>query len=154
MLVLTKGLSRYKVVLAKTVLLLLLWTVGYGICFGITYGYNAYFWDNSIINNLLFSVTIWWLFGVWVICLIVLFSSLLQNNAGVILCVGGTVLLAYLLSIIPKVKAYSPTVLINTNSILTGVEEIDAYVKAIVITVFLCIVCVAVSIPIVNKRQL
>lgn len=154
LLVLTKGLSRYKVVLAKTVLLLLLWTVGYGICFGITYGYNAYFWDNSIINNLLFSVTIWWLFGVWVICLIVLFSSLLQNNAGVILCVGGTVLMAYLLSIIPKVKAYSPTVLINTNSILTGVEEIDAYVKAIVITVFSCIVCVAVSIPIVNKRQL
>lgn len=154
LLVLTKGLSRYKVVLAKAVLLLLLWTVGYGICFGITYGYNAYFWDNSIINNLLFSVTIWWLFGVWVICLIVLFSSLLQNNAGVILCVGGTVLLSYLLSIIPKVKAYSPTVLINTNSILTGVEEIDAYVKAIVITVFLCIVCVAVSIPIVNKRQL
>ncbi len=154
LLVLTKGLSRYKVVLAKAVLLLLLWTVGYGICFGITYGYNAYFWNNSIINNLLFSVTIWWLFGVWVICLIVLFSSLLQNNAGVILCVGGTVLLSYLLSIIPKVKAYSPTVLINTNSILTGVEEIDAYVKAIVITVFLCIVCVAVSIPIVNKRQL
>lgn len=154
LLVLTKGLSRYKVVLAKAVLLLLLWTVGYGICFGITYGYNAYFWDNSIINELFFSVTIWWLFGVWVICLIVLFSSLLQNNAGVILCVGGTVLLAYLLSIIPKVKAYSPTVLINTNSILTGVEEIDAYVKAIVITVFLCIVCVAVSIPIVNKRQL
>lgn len=154
LLVLTKGLSRYKVVLAKTVLLLLLWTVGYGICFGITYGYNAYFWDNSIINNLLFSVTIWWLFGVWVICLIVLFSSLLQNNAGVILCVGGTVLLAYLLNIIPKVKAYSPIVLMNTNSILTGVEEIDAYVKAIVITVFLCIVCVAVSIPIVNKRQL
>ena len=84
----------------------------------------------------------------------VLFSSLLQNNAGVILCVGGTVLLAYLLSIIPKVKAYSPAVLINTNSILTGVEETDAYIKAIVIAASLCIVCVAVSIPIINKRQL
>ncbi len=154
LLVLTKGLSRYKVVLAKTVLLLSLWTAGYGICFSITYGYNAYFWDNRIMNNLFFSVIIWWLFGVWVICLLVLFSSLLQNNAGVILCVGGMVLLVYLLSIIPKVKAYSPTVLINTHSILTGVEEIDAYVKAIVITVFLCIVCVAVSIPIVNRRQL
>ena len=76
LLILTKGLSRYKVVLAKAVLLLSLWTVGYGICFAITYGYNAYFWDNSIMNNLVFSVTIWWLFGVWVICLIVLFSSL------------------------------------------------------------------------------
>lgn len=154
LLVLTKGLSRYKVVLAKTALLLSLWTVGYGICFAITYGYNAYFWDNSIANNLFFSVTIWWMFSIWVICLIVLFSSLLQNNTGVTLCVGGTVSLAYLLSIIPKVKAYSPTVLMNTNSILMGVEEIDVYIKAIVITVFLCIICVAVSIPIVNKRQL
>lgn len=154
LLVLTKGLSRYKVVLAKTVLLLSLWTVGYGICFAITYGYNAYFWDNGIANNLFFSVTIWWLFGVWVICLIVLFSSLLRNNTGVSLCTGGTVVLAYLLSIIPKVKAYSPTVLMNTNSLLMGVEEIDAYRKAIVIAVSLCIVCVAVSIPVINKRQL
>ena len=145
LLILTKGLSRYKVVLAKAVLLLSLWTVGYGICFAITYGYNAYFWDNRIMDHLVFSVTI---------CLMVLFSSLLQNNAGVILCVGGTVLLAYLLSIIPKVKAYSPTVLMNTNSILTGAGETDAYIKAIVITAFLCIVCVAVSIPVVNKRQL
>lgn len=153
LLVLTKGLSRYKVVLAKAVLLLSLWTVGYGICFAITYGYNACFWDNSIADNLFFSATIWWLFGVWVICLIILFSSLLQNNTGVILCVGGTVLLAYLLSILPKVKVYSPTVLMNTNSILMGAEEIDAYIKAIVITASLCIVCVAVSIPIVNKRQ-
>lgn len=154
LLVLTKGLSRYKVVLAKTTLLLSLWTVGYGIYFAITYGYNAYFWDNGIANNLFFSVTIWWLFGIWVICLIVLFSSLLQNNTGVALCIGGIVLLAYLLSIIPNVKAYSPTILMNTNSLLMGLEEIDTYIKAIVITVFLCIVCVAVSIPIINKRQL
>lgn len=62
LLVLTKGLSRYKVVLAKTVLLLSIWTVGYEICFTITYGYNEYFWDNSIANNLFFSnyvVDIW-----------------------------------------------------------------------------------------------
>ena len=136
LLVLTKGLSRYKVVLAKTALLLSLWTVGYGIYFAITYGYNAYFWDNGII------------------CLIVLFSSLLQNNTGVALCIGGTVLLAYLLSVIPKVKAYSPIALMNTSSLLIGEAEIDAYIKAIVVAVSLCIVCVAVSIPVINKRQL
>ncbi len=154
LLVLTKGVSRYKIVLAKTVLLLSLWTVGYGICFAITYGYTAYFWDNSIANNLFFSVTIWWLFGIWVLCLIVLFSSLLQNSTGVSLCTGGTVLSAYLLSIIPKIKAYSPTVLMHACSLLMGVEEREAYIKAIVIAVSLCIVCVAVSIPVINKRQL
>lgn len=154
LLVLTKGLSRYKVVLAKTLLLLSLWTFGYGLCFAITYGYNAYFWDNGIADNLFFSVSVWWLFGVWVICLIVLFSSLLQNNTGVSLCTGGTVFLAYLLSVIPKVKAYSPTMLMGTDSLLTGAEGIDAYTKAVVVAAALCVVCVAVSIPVINKKQL
>ena len=94
LLVLTKGVSRYKIVLAKTVLLLSLWTVGYGICFAITYGYTAYFWDNSIANNLFFSVTIWWLFGIWVLCLIVLFSSLLPHRTAAFLPTGAPVLSA------------------------------------------------------------
>lgn len=154
LLVLTKGLPRYKVVLAKTVLLLSLWTAGYGICFAITYGYNDYFWNNGIANNLFFSVTVWWLFGVWAICLIVLFSSLLQNNTGVSLCTGGTVLMAYLLSIIPKARVYSPAMLMDINSLLMGTEEAGAYIKAIVIAALLCIVCVTVSIPVINKKQL
>lgn len=154
LLALTKGLSRYKVVLSKTVLLLSLWTLGYGLCFSITYGYTAYFWDNSIANHLFLAAAIWWLFGVWVIGLIVLFSSLLQNNTGVTLCIGGTVLLAYLLRFIPQAKTFSPAVLMNTNSILMGVEEMDAYIKAILITASMCIICVSASIPIINKRQL
>ena len=154
LLVLTKGLSRYKIVLAKTVLLLSFWTFGYGLCFAITYSYNAYFWDNSIAENLFSSVAVWWLFGIWVICLMILFSSLLQNNTGVILCIGVSVLFAYLFSVIPKAKVYSPAVLMDTNSLLIGTEGMDAYIKAIVVAAAMCIVCVAVSIPVINKRQL
>lgn len=54
-LVLTKSLSRYKVVLEKTAVLLTQWTAGYAMCFTVTYGYNAYFWDNNIANNLFFQ---------------------------------------------------------------------------------------------------
>ena len=153
-LALTKGLSRYKVVLAKTVLLLSLWTLGYGLCFSITCGYTAYFWDNSIVNHLFFAAAVWWLFGVWVISLIVLFSSLLLSNTSVTLCTGGIAVSAYLLSVIPKVKAYSPALLMDTNSILIGVEKIDVYIKAILITVSMCIICISASIPIINKKQL
>ena len=132
LLALTKGLSRYHVVLGKT----------------------AYFWDNSIVNHLFFAAAMWWLFSVWVIGLIVLFSSLLQNNTNVTLCIGGTVLLAYLLRIIPQGKAFSPAMLMNSNSILTGVEETDAYIKAILMTASMCVICVLASIPLLNKRQL
>ena len=72
---LTKGLERFKVVIAKTLLLIVVWTIGFWLCFGITYGYNAYFWDNSVAQNLIFSVVCWWLFGVLVISLIILFSK-------------------------------------------------------------------------------
>lgn len=41
-LTLTKGLHRHTVVISKALLLIVLWSVGYWLCFGITYGYNAY----------------------------------------------------------------------------------------------------------------
>ena len=154
LLVLTKGLSRYKVVLAKTVLLLSLWTFGYGLCYAITYGYNAYFWDNGIAQNLFLAAANWWLFGVWVICLIVLFSTLLKNNTEVSLCTGGIVLLMYLLSIIPKAKVYSPTMLLDANSLLIGAEDVDTYITAIIIAAVFGVICIAVSIPVMNKKQL
>ena len=153
-LILTKGMSRYKVVLAKTILLLLLWTFGYGLCFGITYGYNAYFWDNGIAHSLFSAAAAWWLFGVWVICLLVLLSSLLKNHTEVSLCTGGIVLSAYLLGMLPKVKAYSPTVLMDAGSVLSGVQGADAYRKAVMAAAVLCIVCVAASIPFINRKQL
>src|SRR5690606_32628275 len=77
-LVLTKGLPRNVVVLAKSLFMLISWTVGYWMCFGITYAYNAYFWDNSIANNLFFSAATWYLFGLLTVCLLILFS-VLQN---------------------------------------------------------------------------
>jgi ABC-2 type transport system permease protein len=45
-LALTKGLDRYKVVVAKVFVLFALWTVCYFASFGITYAYNSFFWDN------------------------------------------------------------------------------------------------------------
>lgn len=153
LLVLTKGLPKYKVVLAKTVLLFSLWTVGYALCFTITYSYNAYFWDNNIANNLSFSVAIWWLFGIWVTSLIVLFSSLLRNNTGVTLCIGGSLLLAYFCNIIPKVKTYSPLMLTNTTPLLLGTEAPHTYTPPIIIVAVLCIINIIVSIPITNSNH-
>lgn len=154
LLVLTKGLSRAKVVLAKSVLMLFLWTFGYWMIFGITYAYNAYYWDNSIAENLFAAVALWWLFGIWVISLMILFSTLLQNNTGVSLCSGIIVVLSYVLHIIPKTKPYSPMMLTDGNILLTGMENMDAYTKAIIVTAILSVVCIAVSIPIINKKQL
>ncbi len=151
---LAKGLERYKVVIAKTAILTVLWTVGYWLCFGITYAYNAYFWDNSVAQSLMFSALCWWLFGLWTVSLTVLFSALASANTGVLVGTGGVVLSFYLLGMLPKMKDWLPTRLSDGNSLIYGTVEAKSYTAAILITVALSLACFAVSIPVFHKKQL
>ena len=153
-LALTKGLHRYKVVMAKLTVLIILWTMLYWMCFGITYGYNSYFWDNSVANNLFFSVTCWWLFGMWVIALVGLFSTLMKANTGVLAGTGCVVFGLYLLGLFQKVKEYVPTRLMDGNSLIYGLAEPQEYGKAMVVALIFSIICLVGSIPIFNKKQL
>lgn len=149
---LTKGLDRYKVVISKTVILLTFWTLDYWICFGITYGYNAYFWDNSIAENLLFSAICWWIFGLWVTFVMVLFSVIGTSNTGVLVGTGSVVLAIYLLGLFPKCKEYVPTRLMDGNSLIYGIVETQTYMTPIIITIVFSVICFGISFPIFNKK--
>lgn len=151
---LTKGLQRYKVVCAKTVVLTVFWTMGYWLCFGITYGYSTYFWDNTIVQNLTLSVLCWWVFGLWVIGLLVFFSALAKENAVVLVGTGCLVLLSSLLSFLPKLQKFLPTQLTDGNSLIYGMSEVSKYMPALAIAVAMMLVCFGISIPIFNKKQL
>jgi len=153
-LALTKGVERYKVLIAKATVLIVLWSAGYWMCYGITYLYNSYFWDNSIASNLLFSAFCWWLFGVWTLLLMVLFSTLADSNTGVMAGTGGVVLAVYLLGLLPKCEDYSPALLMDGNSLIYGMKQAEGYGTAIWITVALCVVCVVLSVPIMNKKKM
>jgi len=105
-LILTKGVSRYKIVLSKALALLALWTVGYWLCYGVTYAYIAYYWDQSVMVNLMPAVTYWWLFGMWTVCLSVLFSVLSRSYTTVLCGTGACVLMSYLLARLPRLNKY------------------------------------------------
>lgn len=152
--ILTKGLPRYQVVLAKALTMLLVWSVGYWLCFGVTYGYTAYFWDNSVAENLIFSTLAWWGFGLWSIGLTVLFSTLASSSTGVLLGTGCTVLASYLLGLLPKLQKFVPSKLMDGNSLIYGVDGIDGYLPALAVALGMMVICTAFSIPIFNKKQL
>lgn len=153
-LVLTKGLNRYKVIVAKALTLFLTWSVCYWSCFGITYGYNAYFWDNSVAHNLIETVVFYWLVGVLVVALIVLFSVLSQNITGVLLGTGGVFAGCYIVGMIPKLSKYLPTKLMNTTEVLSGAQKISEYYGALIVTVLVTVVAFVISVPIFNKKKL
>ena len=149
---LTKGFERYKVVLSKTIVLSLLWTVGYWMCFGITYAYNTYFWDNSIAQHLILSVVCWWLFGMWVIALLILCSTIMNTNAGVLMGTGSVVLISYVLGFLPKIKPYVPTSLTNGTVLIYGVTTADTYFIPLILVVIMCVICFITSILLFNKK--
>lgn len=151
---LTKGLSRWKVVLAKALTFVVLWSLGYWLCFGVTYGYSAYFWDNSIAQNLGLSVVCWWVFGVWVLALMVLLSVAVKSSSAVLVGTGGVVFGCYLLGLVPKIQKYLPTVLADCNSLIYGTATPEAYVAPLVITTILTALSLAASIPLFSKRTL
>ena len=151
---LTKGLPRHQVVLSKAAMLAAVWTAGYWLCFGITYGYNAYFWDNAVAQNLLFSAVCWWMFGLWILSLMVLFSTIASANTGVLLGTGGVVLASSLLGLVPKVSKYLPTLLTDGNSLIYGLAEPERYTESLVVTGILTVVCFIAAIPLFHKKSL
>lgn len=150
---LTRGLGRAQIVLAKTLLLALLWTLCYWLCFVVTWGYTAYYWDNSIVQHLTAAAVCWWLLGLWAVSMIALCSALLPSQGGVLLGVGGGFLAAYLLGLLPKLSVWSPSALMHPALLLRGVETPADCGRAMVVTILLCILSVAASIPLLRRRQ-
>ena len=153
-LALTKGLERYKVVIAKVIVLISTWTAGYWLCYGVTYVYNAYFWDNSIASHLGIAAMYWWLIGIWVIALMTLFSVMSSSNSNVLLGTGGVFFAVYLLSLIPKLKEFMPTELMGGMNLLMDVTKPGDYTKSLIVAGVTMMVCLLMSIPLFNKRRL
>lgn len=153
-LALTKGLKRRTVILAKSAVLMGLWSVYYWMCFGITYGYNAYFWDNGIAKNLGFAAVCWWVFGLWIMAFIVFFSAISKGNNGVLLGVGGMAMVPYFLSLIPKLGKYLPTFLMDGNSLIYGAKEPKDYLPALCIVLLAGLAGWVASIPLLNKKSI
>lgn len=153
-LALTKGLHRYKVVLSKAVVLVTMWTGFYWMHYGITYVYNDYFWDNTIAKNLLFSATCWWIFGLWVIGLMVLFSALANGNSIVMVGTGAIVAISYAASLLPKLGKYTPTLLMDGNSLIYGAKDAEDYTIVLIVSVVTGIACIIASVPILNKKKI
>ena len=151
---LTKGLKRGDVVFSKSLTLVLLWTVAYWLYFGVTYAYTVYYWDNSVVSYLMPSVIFWWVFGLWIMSLTVFFSVLFHTNTGVLVGTGGVAFGVYLLSIIPKVAKYLPTLLADGNSLIYGQKEPREYLSALILTAVTGLVLFGASFTVFNKKQL
>lgn len=152
--IVTKGMPRWKIMVSKLILLLVLWTGMYFASYIITYVYNDFYWDNDTVNNIFFSVLCLYLFGVWLISLIMLMSALADNSAAVSMGVCGVFLLSYLLGIIPTVQDYLPTKLKGSSSLIYELAKPADFTGAIVVVAIWSLADIIMGIIIFNKKNL
>ena len=153
--VLTKGLSRYAVILAKYSVYLGLWTVSLAISFATAYGYTDYLFAQEGIVNLLPSVFCLWLFGSFLLSVITLAATLIKSNYGSMLMTVLVLGVLFFINIMPKLQKYNPLALVSNNvSMLTKAFDLSAIYSSILITSIATIVFLCASLLIFKKKSI
>lgn len=152
--ILTKGLSRKTVILAKFTAASVIWTLSYWICFSISFGYTKYFWWENT-PNIFFSALCVWIFGVFLVAVLILAGVVFKSNYMVLLMTGLFMVALFLVNIIPKFKEYNPLTLITDNMLLLKESvEISAFMWPIIISFLFIVISIVSAIYIFDKKQL
>lgn len=152
--VLTKGLDRWKVVCSKAFMLFSLWTFYYLIYFITTYIATALIFETHLAQNLAVSAIYLWLAGLWICAIAVFFSVLAKSMGSVIAGALGIYFLFSLFEVVPKIQKFLPTGLIDGTSLVYGMKTPGDYIFSLIIALVSGAVLLAASFPIFNKKQI
>lgn len=152
--ILTKGMKRHTVILSKFTAASVIWTLSYFLCLAVTYGYTAYFWENTGLHHVFLAFFSPWVFGILLIVLLILGGTLFKTFSGSLLLCGGAVVVMFLLNIAPKAQKYNPVTLIGDNmALLADIKSASDFIPALVICAVSIVVLVAASVVVFNKKQ-
>ncbi|MCQ4636297.1 ABC transporter permease subunit [Anaerovorax odorimutans] len=152
--VLTKGLCRSSVILAKFLAALLTFTAAYVLCFAACLGYTVLYWHDPV-SLLPLAVFALWAFGILLIASLLLGGVLFRSGYGALLFTGGFTVCLFLLNFFPQVQKFSPLRLAADNvSLLSGELAASDFAIPFVICGLLLIVFLWAAVSLFNRKQI
>ncbi|GHV43206.1 ABC transporter permease [Clostridia bacterium] len=151
---LTKGLRRETVILSKFTAATVIWTLSYLVCLGVTTAYTAYFWELNI-HNAVLAFGGMWIFGEFLIALLILGGTLFATFYGSLAITGGAIIALTLIGLFPKTAKFNPTSLSGANvALLTNAQPPSDFLPAVIITAISVVVLLALSLFVFGKKKL
>ncbi|MCL2819942.1 MAG: ABC transporter permease [Oscillospiraceae bacterium] len=151
---LTKGMKRHVVILSKFFSASVLWTIGYALCLAVCYVYTAYYWPSDVITNAPFAFFSLWLFGEFLIAILIFSGTLFGSFYGALLSCFGAIVVMALLNISPAIQKFNPISLSgDTLALLSGHKEIADFFPAVIICVSAIVILIIASILVFNKKK-
>lgn len=150
---LTKGLSRKTVILSKITSTVVIWTLGYMLCFAVTYIYTLYLLPGDL-PHIFFSAVCMWLFGVMLISVMIFGGVLFANIYGSLILTGGFSIILMLVNMFPNLKKYNPYMLASDNMrLLSGQVVLADFYFSTCIALVTTVIFIVSSVIIFNKAR-
>jgi ABC-2 type transport system permease protein len=151
---LTKGLRRDTVIIAKFTAATAIWTLAYALCLGVTFAYTAYFWEIDI-HNAALAFGSMWLFGEFLIALLIFGGTLFTNFYGSLLTAFAVIIVLAVIGTAPQTAKYNPISLSGqTLALLNGQQSAGDFIPAVIITVAATVALLTLSVAVFRKKTL
>lgn len=151
---LTKGLKRNTVILSKFFVASILWMLAYLLCLSVTFAYTVYFWEIGDMNNALLAFSAPWLFGQFIIALLIFGGTIFSNIYGSLLSCLSVVIALNIVSLIPKTAKFNPITLSGgTLSLLSGAGKPEDFIPAAIVCVALTVGLIVATMAVFNKKR-
>lgn len=152
---LTKGLKRPIVIISKWVSSVICWTVAYLVCLGITYVYTKYYFEVEGYHNMFAAFFALWLYGVFLLVLVILGGTIFKNVFGSLLLTGGVAVVLTLINLVPSFQKFNPASLASDSlALITAQKGLDDLLPAFILCGASILVLSAVTVLIFNKKQI
>lgn len=152
---LTKGLKRSTVIFVKSTFAMIIWSILYWLASAITFGYTAFYWPNNEVQQLFLALFLVWVFGLFIISLIILCNVLFRSFFSTLLSIGGVIVILFILSIFPKLENISLLRLLSDNNfILKNMYQWHDYTVLLIVSAVLILAFHAIAIMIFNRKTI
>ena len=155
LLLVTKGLARPSVILAKYTVAAVIMTVSFWVSFVGACGYTHYLWPNASLSHVILSAFFLWVMGFLYLSILILGCVLFKQTFTSILFTGGIVALFSVLNVVKPLSAFNPVVLTSRNiDLIAGEIPLAEFLIPFIISVVLSVICLAAAIRAFHKKQL
>lgn len=154
-LMVTKGLSRKAVILAKYTVAAVLMTISYWSGYVAAYGYTAFLWNDTNLSNVALAAFLLWIAGFLYLSILMVGCVLFRQAFTSILFTGGIVALISLLGMVEPIAKFTPFILTSKNAELISGEAISAeFMMPAFVSVVLSVFGFLAAIRLFDKKQL
>jgi ABC-2 type transport system permease protein len=153
--ILSKGLPRHTVILAKYTASVFVWSTVYTVAVLTNFGYTVQLFGKHPTENLFFSLFCLWLLGTFVLAVILMGGTLVNGNYGGLLVTVPYWACSLLLKTLPKLSKYNPF-----NLTTRQCWAADRYrrnkrcYRRRMVTVLLIFACLSVTLLMFNRKKL